>query len=385
MKLLRDKNSFAVVLLILSISILLVPRLSAQSDKLVWSDEFNGTALDTTKWTYEIGNNNGWGNNELEYYTNRVQNCSVQNGLLTITARHESFDGYNYTSARIITEGKFSFEYGKVEARIKLPYGKGIWPAFWMLGDNITQVGWPACGENDIMEMIGGSGTGSPNSRLSDSTVYGTLHWKQNGSNSQSGGKFSLSSGRFADAFHIFGVTWTPQKIQFFVDSTVYYQVDITPAALTAFHSPFFIILNLAVGGNWPGNPDSSTFFPQTMEVDYVRVYQDTSTAMGMVRPPSNGTGGTGVFALDQNYPNPFNPATIINYSVSRRQHVILSIYNILGQKLLTLVNRQQRAGAHSVMFDGENYSSGVYYCMLTAVGNRGKTSSTVRKILLLK
>ncbi len=250
----------------------------AQGYKLVWSDEFDSTALDQTKWSFETGNGSGgWGNNEWEYYTGRSQNCSVQNGYLTITAQKESYNGFNYTSARIKTQSKFSFLYGKVEARIKLPYGKGIWPAFWLLGDNISTVGWPACGENDIMEMIGGSGTGGTGTALSDATVYGTLHWSQNGSHAQAGGHYSLSSGKFADGFHTFGAIWTPSLIQFYVDGTVYYQVDITPAALSAFKNKFFIILNLAVGGNWPGYPDNTTVFPQTMQVDYVRVYQDTT------------------------------------------------------------------------------------------------------------
>ncbi|MGC8595568.1 MAG: family 16 glycosylhydrolase [Candidatus Kryptoniota bacterium] len=249
----------------------------AQNYKLVWSDEFSGTTLDLSKWSYEIGNgSNGWGNNELEYYTSRSQNVSVGNGYLAITAQKESYSGFNYTSARIKTQGKFSFKYGKAEARIKLPYGNGMWPAFWMLGDNISTVGWPSCGEIDIMEMIGGTGVGNTGTQLSDSTVYGTLHWNQNG-HVQSGGKISLRSGRFADEFHLFGVIWTPQNVKFYVDSTIYYQVDISSAGMSAFQNNFFLILNLAVGGNWPGYPNSSTVFPQTMLVDYVRVYQDVS------------------------------------------------------------------------------------------------------------
>lgn len=266
-------------ILIITVLFLVVSSLSglAQSYRLVWSDEFDGTALDLSKWSYEIGNGqNGWGNNELEYYTNRSQNVSVSGGYLAITAQKENYSGFNYTSARIKTQGKFSFRYGKVEARIKLPYGNGMWPAFWMLGDNISTVGWPSCGEIDIMEMIGGIGIGNTGTELSDSIVYGTLHWNQNG-HVQSGGKTSLKSGRFADDFHLFGVIWTPQVIKFYVDSTIYYQVDITPAWMSAFQKNFFIILNLAVGGNWPGSPNSATVFPQTMLVDYVRVYQDVS------------------------------------------------------------------------------------------------------------
>ena len=233
----------------------------AQNYKLVWSDEFK-VQLNQTYWTYETGNSNGWGNNELEYYTNRPQNCVIQNGNLIISALKENYNNFNYTSARIKTQNKFSIRYGKIEARMKLPYGQGIWPAFWMLGDNITQVGWPTCGEIDIMEMIGG------NQR--DNTVYGSAHW---------GGDYSkaykLTNGKFADDFHIFDVTWTPQQIQWHVDGITYNTLDVTN--LSAFQKSFFIIINLAVGGSWPGNPDNTTIFPQTLQVDYLRVYQDTT------------------------------------------------------------------------------------------------------------
>lgn len=272
--------------------VLLYAEAFGQGYKLVWSDEFDSTALDQTKWSYETGNNGGWGNNELENYTNSTANCGIQNGYLTISALKQSLNGYAYTSARIKTQSKFFFEFGKVEARIKLPYGKGMWPAFWMLGENISSVGWPSCGENDIMEMIGGSGTGSSGNPLSDSTAYGTLHWSQSGSEASSGGKYSLSSGKFADDFHLFGVIWTSKIVQFYVDNTVYYQVDITPTALNAFRNNFFIILNLAVGGTWPGSPDNSTVFPQAMQVDYVRVYQDTTNdpTTSVISPSDNST-----------------------------------------------------------------------------------------------
>jgi beta-glucanase (GH16 family) len=265
-----------------------------QGYTLVWSDEFNGTTLDQTKWSYETGNNGGWGNSELEYYTDRTENCNVQDSCLTITASNESYSGYSYTSARIKTQDKFSFQYGKIEARMKLPYGKGLWPAFWLIGDNISSVGWPACGESDIMEMIGGSGTGSTGNPVSDSKVYGTLHWSQNGSEASAGGNYSLSAGRFADEFHLFGMIWTSKTVELYVDNTVYYQIDISPTALSAFQNKFFVIFNLAVGGNWPGNPDGTTVFPQTMQIDYVRVYQDTtqSPTVSLTSPQNNSTFG---------------------------------------------------------------------------------------------
>jgi len=248
-----------------------------QGYKLIWSDEFDSTSLDPSIWSFETGNNGGWGNNELEYYTNRTQNCNVQNGMLNFTAVKESYSGYNYTSARILTQNKFSVKYGKIEARIKLPYGQGIWPAFWMLGDDINQVSWPGCGEIDIMELIGGQGR--------DNTVYGSAHWGGDYSKS-----YSLSSGIFANDFHIFDITWDQKSIAWHVDGITYNTLDTTPAALGAFQKSFFIIFNLAVGGNWPGNPDNTSVFPETMQVDYVRVYQDTSSlpSVSIISPQNN-------------------------------------------------------------------------------------------------
>jgi beta-glucanase (GH16 family) len=212
----------------------------------------------------EIGGS-GWGNNELQYYTNNTTNAMVNNGLLTITALKESYGGRQYTSARITTQNKFTFKYGRVEARIKLPYGQGIWPAFWMLGANFSSVGWPTCGEVDIMEMVGGTGK--------DNRVYSTLHW-DNGGHQEYGSSYSLSPGIFADDFHVFSIEWDENKIRSYVDGNPFFVIDITPAFLSEFHQNFFLIMNVAVGGNWPGSPNASTVFPQTMQVDYVRVYQ---------------------------------------------------------------------------------------------------------------
>jgi beta-glucanase (GH16 family) len=257
--------------------LLFIPQVFPQGYKLVWSDEFNDTTLNVNNWSYETGNSNGWGNNELEYYTGRKQNCSVQDSVLTITALKENYNGFDYTSARIKTQNKFSFKYGKVEARIKLPFGAGMWPAFWMLGDNISTVGWPACGEIDIMEMIGGQGR--------ENTAHGSAHWGGDYTNT-----YTLSSGTFADDYHIFDVVWTPTQIVWHVDGITYSTLDIT--SLSAFQNKFFIILNLAVGGAWPGNPDNSTAFPQTMKVDYIRVYQDTTAfpSVSLTSPENNST-----------------------------------------------------------------------------------------------
>lgn len=233
---------------------------------LLWSDEFNGTRLNETDWTYEIGNgSNGWGNNELQYY--RRENTSVSNGYLTIEARDDGFSNYDYTSSRIITKDKVSFKYGRIDIRAKLPKGQGLWPALWMLGSNFEQVGWPACGEIDIMELVGHE----PN------VVHGTVHygppWPNN---KQFGTGYTLSSGNFNQKFHVFTLVWYENKIEWFVDDVLYF--TLTPANISPepwlFNANFFFIFNVAVGGNWPGSPNSSTVFPQQMVVDYVRVFQ---------------------------------------------------------------------------------------------------------------
>jgi beta-glucanase (GH16 family) len=248
------------------------------SYKLSWNDDFNGadgSSPDASKWTYDTGvGGNGWGNNELETYTNRTKNAQIQGGNLVITAVKETYadpsDGVtrNYTSARLKTQGLFSQAYGRFEARIKIPAGQGMWPAFWTLGNDISSVGWPKCGEVDIMENIG----------KEPGTVHGSLHGPSTvGQTSDATAPFSLPAGqKFADDFHLYAAEWEPGTIRFYVDSTLYATFNSSqwPAGGTwVFDHPFFIILNVAVGGSWPGSPDNSTVFPQQMLVDYVRVY----------------------------------------------------------------------------------------------------------------
>lgn len=231
---------------------------------LVWQDEFNTTELNSDSWTFELGTGyNGWGNNELQYY--RENNTTLREGNLVIEAREENFNGSPYTSSRLITKDKFLFKYGRVDIRACLPEGQGIWPALWMLGQNIETVSWPACGEIDIMEMIGGDGR--------EKTVHGTVHWDDNG-HSQYGGPFSLSAGTFNDEFHVFSIIWDESSIKWLVDDNQFLVVDITPETLSEFQEEFFLVFNVAVGGNWPGYPDETTVFPQWMVVDYVRVFQ---------------------------------------------------------------------------------------------------------------
>lgn len=232
--------------------------------KMIWSDEFGGTSLDEKFWNFELGNNNGWGNNELEYY--RKENTTVKDGYLMIEAKSEFYSGQSYTSSRLTTQDKFNFKYGRVDIRAALPKGQGIWPALWMLGKNINTVSWPKCGEIDIMEMVGGYDK--------DNTTYGTVHWDNNGSHAQYGGNTKLASGVFNDEFHVFSIVWDEKKIVWYLDDKQFHIIDTTPAGLSEFQEEYFLLINLAVGGNWPGKPDGTTIFPQRLIVDYVRVFQ---------------------------------------------------------------------------------------------------------------
>lgn len=235
---------------------------------LVWSDEFSGDKIDQNNWNFEIGNgDNGWGNRELEYYTNSPKNVFVSNGNLIIEARKEAISGFNYTSARMTTQNKKPFTFGRIDIRAKLPVAKGLWPALWMLGSNISTVSWPACGEIDIMELIGTS----PN------TTHSTLHWGASGSSHASkGAAYTLPSGDFSQQFHVFSAIWVKDSIQFLVDDHSFLTVSKKDfgTANYPFNNPQFFIFNVAVGGDWPGPPDNSTSFPQRMFVDYVRVFQ---------------------------------------------------------------------------------------------------------------
>lgn len=231
---------------------------------LVWQDEFSGISLNTNFWKHELGTNNGWGNNELQFY--RQENTEVRDGYLVITAKKEAFQGSQYTSSRIITSGLKSFKYGRIDIRAALPKGQGIWPALWMLGSNFQTVGWPDCGEIDIMEMVGGQGR--------ENTVHGTVHWDNNGSYASYGDSKTLSSGILGDEFHVYSIAWTNTSIIWYLDNVQYNIIDITPGGLSEFQQEFFFLFNVAVGGNWPGNPDGTTIFPQNLIVDYVRVFQ---------------------------------------------------------------------------------------------------------------
>ena len=230
---------------------------------LIWSDEFDGESLDLTKWTFDLGGG-GWGNGEPQYYTSNEPNVGVDTGYLRITAIEELFGGAAYTSARIKTQGLFDFKYGTVEARIKMPVGQGLWPAFWMLGSNITEVGWPSCGEIDIMEHVSHS-----------LFTHGTYHY-------DNGGHVYFGDQTYCDVtqWHVYSIEWDEFSIKWFLDGVEFYSANITGGmgSKEEFHRPFFLILNMAAGGYWPGYPDDSTPFPSHMFVDYVRVYSASAS-----------------------------------------------------------------------------------------------------------
>ncbi|WP_315823790.1 carbohydrate-binding protein [Paraflavitalea speifideaquila] len=240
---------------------------NAQTWQLVWQDEFTNSI--GPDWVFETGTGSGgWGNNELQYY--RSQNATVQNGQLVITARNESFGGMNYTSARMKTQGRKSWKYGKIEARIAMPAFQGVWPAFWMLGDNIGTAGWPACGEIDIMEHVN-----------TEQRTYGTIHWSDPNNNYASyGGNTAVS----VTGFHVYTIEWTAASIKWFVDGVQFHEANILNGVngTSEFHNNAFLILNMAIGGNWPGFTVNNGALPANMYVDYVRVYQQTSN------PPSS-------------------------------------------------------------------------------------------------
>jgi beta-glucanase (GH16 family) len=293
------KNFYFLVLFICSFG-----YMEGQAWNLVWSDEF--TTSIGPDWVFETGGG-GWGNAEKEYY--RQQNASVQGGQLVITAKQESFGGMNYTSARMKTQGNKSWKYGKVEARISMPAFQGIWPAFWMLGDSITQIGWPACGEIDIMEHINTGGQ-----------VNGTIHWKNsNGTSAQYGSSTTTT----VTGYHLYSVEWDSSSIKWYVDSVLYTTANILNNINNtgAFHNNFFILLNMAVGGNWPGPTIDNTGFPASMYVDYVRVYQRAGVSTGL-GPQLNGRPSIHLFP---------NPTTGVVYMDGAAPASLVEVYTLQG------------------------------------------------------
>jgi beta-glucanase (GH16 family) len=241
---------------------------------LVWSDEFSqadGSSPDPTKWNHDIGTGrNGWGNKEWQYYTARPENARIEDGMLIIEAHKEPYEGQDYTSARLHTKGLGEWKHGRIEARIQLPRGQGIWPAFWMLGNDFKEVGWPRCGEIDIMENVG----------KEPRVVHGTVHGPGYSGGKGVGGSHTHDAD-LADDFHVYAVEWDPNVIRWFFNGKEFFSVtpDDIKGKKWVYEHPHFILLNMAVGGLWPGYPDETTVFPQRMRVDYVRVYARESTA----------------------------------------------------------------------------------------------------------
>jgi beta-glucanase (GH16 family) len=373
---LHQKNNWPPLPALAALLLVVILTLPAQAQtwELVWSDEFDSAAVNTNKWEFQIGDGSaygipGWGNNELQYY--RSENAAIENGKLVITAKRESFGGKSYTSTRMRTYLKGDWTYGRFEIRAKLPFGKGIWPAIWMLPTDNVYGGWAASGEIDIMELVGHE----PNK------IYGSLHyggaWPNNTFVNAS---HTLPAGNFSDDFHTFRLEWKPGEIRWYMDDVLYHTRTQWWSSNGPFPAPFdkrfHLLLNVAVGGNWPGSPDATTTFPQRMEVDYVRVYRDRSVSV----EEREGKFVPQAFALHQNFPNPFNPATILHYDLPQADAVTLEIYDLNGKKIATLVNKQQAAGQYALRFDGSALSSGVYVASLRTTRFQGEI-----KMLLMR
>jgi beta-glucanase (GH16 family) len=254
---------------IVSMALLSLMAFAACQPKLVWSDEFDYTGIpDTTKWNYDLGGNNGWGNNELQVYTRLPQNVRVDQGNLIIEAHHDSIEGKAYSSARIVSKGKGDWLYGKIEVRAKLPYGRGTWPAIWMLPTDWEYGGWPTSGEIDIMEHVG----------FNQGSVHGTIHTASYNhiKHTEKSGQVTIPD--VADTFHVYAINWTKDKIEFFVDNKLYYTAQKSENDTFKewpFDKKFHLLMNIAVGGNWGGKEGvDESVWPQKMEIDYVRVYQ---------------------------------------------------------------------------------------------------------------
>jgi beta-glucanase (GH16 family) len=304
--------------------------------ELFWADEFDAPTLDETKWLTEPGGW-GWGNNELQYYTDG-DNLSIENDMLIIEAREEQVAQNNYTSGKIITKDLFEIQYGKVEARIKFPMGQGLWPAFWMLGANIDEVSWPACGEVDIMEHVN-----------NEWTAHGTAHWDNFGYASY-GGSYGLDPG----IFHVYTIEWDSIGINWFIDGTFFHAMNIENGinGTGEFHMPFYLILNLAVGGNWPGSPDTTTNFPAELQIDYVRVYKtDIPNGIDVVSKGKHTV-----------YPNPANDQLSIS-GIHQKIHTV-ELYSSNGTRSWTNVEYSINPKGN-IDVDLSDLSSGSYFIRL--------------------
>jgi len=319
---------------------------------MVWSDECDGTAINPQIWVHDIGTGNGgWGNNELQYYTNNPSNIEVSNGSLKITARQENFNGSNYTSSRIITNNLMEFKYGKIESRIKVPVGQGLWPAFWMLGANFETASWPQCGEIDIMEHIN-----------NENVTNGTVHWNNNSSHAYKGSAVPFNE----NDFHVYAAIWDSTSVTFELDGHSYFRFPFIESNNTAaiFQKEFFLLLNVAVGGNWPGYPDGSATFPASMEVDYIRIYNNDVTSISTdIEIP-----------LTNIYPNPFDDQFTISNLLDGTTWDV-RVTNCLGE-----IVAQQKVTSSSSAIDTKNWNSGVYFVTLVSKENKQINLKMIKK-----
>jgi beta-glucanase (GH16 family) len=360
------KRSF---LLIMSL-LLMVGGVSGQNWQLVWADEFDGDTLNTDKWEYMTGTGSeygldGWGNNELQYY--QEGNVSLGDGQLTITAKRENVETSQFTSGRIRTINMGDWTYGRFEFRAKMPEGQGLWAAIWMLPTDENYGGWAASGEIDIMEYLGQDTT----------TVHGTIHYGGQWPNNQYRGKdYVTADTAFHRDFHTFALEWEEGKLRWYVDGELFQSLGAglwysSSAPFPApFNKRFHLLINLAVGGNWPGSPDLSTVFPQDLVIDYVRVYQDGVNGLDQESSDAK---------LEQNHPNPFNDYSSTTFSLREEQHVLLEVYDALGRKVQTLADKRYGPGSHQVGVEAKGLEPGLYSYRLQA-----GSSLAIRQMLIL-
>jgi len=343
---------------------------NGQNWNLVWADEFDGESLDTEKWSYMTGDGSeygipGWGNNELQYY--QEENVKVSNGILTITAKRENVENSQYTSGRIRTINMGDWTYGRFEFRARMPKGKGLWAAIWMLPTDEAYGSWAASGEIDIMEYLGDDTT----------RVYGTIHYGgQWPANEHRGSSYVDTDTAFHRDYHIFALEWEEGNLRWYVDGELYQDLGqgIWYSSTAAFPAPFdrkfHLLINLAVGGDWPGDPDGSTYFPQRFYIDYARVYQDVSNGLSKEHAD---------LKLGQNQPNPFDNLSEISFSLTSEEDVLLEVYDSTGRKVRTLADRRFGPGTHKVDVEARGLEPGMYSYRL-----RTGTFSSVKQMLIL-
>jgi len=348
--------SYSKILVLLLILTFDVHDVYSQDYELIWSDEFDGTSVDLDKWEFQTGDGCplgicGWGNNELQWY--QEANTTVENGILTITGDYDPNATRQYTSSRLRTKGKASWKYGRFEIRAKLPFGQGTWPAFWMLPEGDVYGGWAASGEIDIMEFVGSQ----PNK------IHGTIHYGGAWPNNQnSGGEYTFSSGVPADDFHVYSIEWEENVMRWYVDDVLYSTKTSWNTAGHSFPAPFdqefHLLMNFAIGGNFPGNPDATSTFPQTYEIDYIRVYQQ-ATQTDIEEVPDKSQGSL------INFPNPFEKKTTIEFSIPQQSNVKLELFDLFGRSVSVVVNDSMERGTHQKVLDAEGLAPGVYYLNL--------------------